>query len=184
MSSKLKPEASASRTKMDVFDKAAGYLAFQPRTEAEIRAYLKKKEYSPSEIDDGIAKLLEYQYLDDTAYACSFIRQAAAKGWGRRKMEQELMGKGVSRTHIEAAWARLEDESGESEESSCNGVSNLFDEKKRALEIGVKMTRQQLEAGKNLDEKFLARVGRRLSGQGYSSDVIYFVVNKLRGLKR
>ncbi len=177
MNSKQKQESAGSRPKMDAFDKAAGYLALQPRTEAEIRAYLKKKEYSPSEIDDGVAKLLEYQYLDDTAYACSFIRQAAAKGWGRRKMEQELAGKGVSRSDIEAAWVRLEEASGDD-------TSRLFDEKKRALEIGVKMTRQQLEAGKDLDEKFLARVGRRLSGQGYSADVIYFVMNKLRGLKR
>ena len=37
---------------------------------------------------------------------------------------------------------------------------------------------------KELDEKFLARVGRRLAGQGYTADVIYFAVNKLRGLKR
>ena len=47
-----------------------------------------------------------------------------------------------------------------------------------------KMTKQQLTDGKELDEKFLARVGRRLSGQGFSADTVYFVVNKLRGLKR
>ena len=62
--------------------------------------------------------------------------------------------------------------------------ARLFDEKKRALEIGAKMTRQHLSDGKELDEKFFARVGRRLAGQGYSADTVYFVVNKLRGLKR
>lgn len=164
-------------SKMDAFDRAAGYLAVQPRTRAEIRAYLKKKEYSPLEIDEAMERLQEYNYADDAAYAESFIRQSAARGWGRRKMEQELTKRGVSREDMEAAWNALEDQGGED-------AAALFDEKKRALETGVKMTKQQLTEGKELDEKFLARVGRRLSGQGFRADTVYFVVNKLRGLKR
>ena len=166
-------------SKMDAFDRAAGYLAIQPRTEKEIREYLKKKEYSQQEIDEAAEKLQEYRYLDDIAYGISFIRQAAGKGWGRRKIDRSLMEKGVSRSDCEAAWDQLaEDAEGGME------AANLFDEKKRALEIAVKMTRQHLAEGKELDEKFLARVGRRLAGQGYSADTVYFVVNKLRGLKR
>lgn len=164
-------------SKMDAFDRAAGYLALQPRTAAEIRNYLKKKEYSESEIDDAIVKLQEYRYLDDAAYAASYIRQAAARGKGRRKIEQELAAKGVSSADLEDAWIFLEEEGGEE-------AASIFDEKKRALEIGVKMTRQQLQDGKELDEKFLARVGRRLSGQGYSADVVYFVLGKLRGIRK
>ena len=166
-------------SKMDAFDRAAGYLAIQPRTEKEIREYLKKKEYSQQEIDEAAEKLQEYRYLDDVAYGISFIRQAAGKGWGRNKIDRSLMEKGVSRSDCEAAWDQLaEDAEGGME------AAKLFDEKKRALEIAVKMTRQHLAEGKELDEKFLARVGRRLAGQGYSADTVYFVVNKLRGLKR
>ena len=164
---------------MDAFDKAAGYLAVLPRTEKEIREYLKKKEYSQQEIDEAAEKLQEYRYLDDVAYGISFIRQAAGKGWGRGKIDRSLMEKGVSRSDCEAAWDQLaEDAEGGME------AAKLFDEKKRALEIAVKMSRQHLTEGKELDEKFLARVGRRLAGQGYSADTVYFVVNKLRGLKR
>ena len=166
-------------SKMEAFDRAAGYLAMQPRTEKEIRDYLKKKEYSPSEIDDAVGKLREYQYLDDVAYGVSFIRQAAGKGWGRSKIDRSLLEKGVSRSDCEAAWNQLAEDA----EGGMEAV-NLFDEKKRALEIAVKMTRQHLAEGKELDEKFLARMGRRLAGQGYSADTVYFVVNKLRGLKR
>lgn len=166
-------------TKYDGFDKAAAWLALQPRTEEEVRLYLKRKEYSESEIDDAIEKLREYRYVDDCAYAQTYIRQAAVKGKGRKKIDQELAGKGISREIQEEAWYALEEEG-----ASDPGTARLFDEKKRALEIGVKMTRQHLTEGKELDEKFFARVGRRLSGQGYSTDVIYFVMNKLRGLKR
>ena len=154
-------------SKMEAFDRAAGYLAMQPRTEKEIRDYLKKKEYSPSEKDDAVGKLREYQYLDDVAYGVSFIRQAAGKGWGRSKIDRSLMEKGVSRSDCEAAWNQLAEDA----EGGMEAV-NLFDEKKRALEIAVKMTRQHLAEGKELDEKFLARVGRRLAGQGYSADTV------------
>ena len=166
-------------SKMDAFDRAAGYLAVMPRTEKEIREYLKKKEYSQQEIDEAAEKLQEYRYLDDVAYGVSFIRQAAAKGWGRSKIDRSLMDKGVSRSDCEAAWDQLAEDA-----DGGTDAAKLFDEKKRALEIAVKMTRQHLGEGKELDEKFLARVGRRLAGQGYSADTVYFVMNKLRGLKR
>jgi regulatory protein len=162
---------------MDAFDKAVSYLSLQPRTVKEIREYLKKKEYSISEIDDAIEKLREYRYLDDVVYGVSFIRQAAGKGWGKNKIDRSLMEKGVSCTDVETAWTQLE-------ENSQAEDANLFNEKKRALEIAVKITRQHLADGKELDEKFFARVGRRLAGQGYSADTVYFVLNKLRGLKR
>lgn len=165
---------------MDAFDRAVGYLAMQSRTEKEIRDYLKKKEYSLSQIDDAIVKLQEYQYLDDVAYGISFIRQGAERGWGKNKIDQKLMEKGVSRGDCQDAWAELEDREADGGEDSAS----LFDEKKRALEIGAKMTRQHLAEGKELDEKFFARVGRRLAGQGYRADTVYFVMNKLRGLKR
>ena len=176
MSSDVRPAAGR---KMDAFDKAAGYLAYQPRTEKEIREYLKKKEYCTSEIDDAAEKLREYRYLDDVAYGVTFIRQAAAKGWGRNKIDRSLTEKGVSRSDCEAAWNQLADEAEDEP-----GTARLFDEKKRALEIAAKMTRQHLGEGKELDEKFLARVGRRLAGQGYGADTVYFALNKLRGLKR
>ena len=185
MSSDARPAADR---KMDAFDRAAGYLAYQPRTEKEIREYLKKKEYSQSQIDDAAEKLREYRYLDDVAYGVTFIRQAAGKGWGRMKIDRSMAEKGVSRSDCEAAWNQLADEAADEAAGGPGAMdgsaANLFDEKKRALEIAAKMTRQHLGEGKELDEKFLARVGRRLAGQGYGADTVYFVMNKLRGLKR
>ena len=163
-------------SKIDAFDQAASYLTLKPRTEMEIRNYLKKKEYSLSEIDDGIEKLREYGYLNDVSYSCSFIRQAAERGWGRRKMEQVLTERGVNRSDIDTAWLQLEEDDDEH--------ADLLDEKKRALEIGVKMARQQFMEGKELDERFLNRVGRRLAGKGFAADSAYFVVKKLRGIKK
>lgn len=167
------------RPKSDAFERAAGYLSLQMRTEREIRRYLKQKGYEPEEIEDAVKKLLEYQYLDDSAYVRSYICQAASRGKGRKKIEQELQARGVCSKVIADGWKTLEQEK---ETGSAGNV--LLDEKKRALQTAVKMARQQLDSGKTLDEKFLSRVGRRLSGLGYSADVIYFVIGKLRGIRR
>ena len=48
------------------------------------------------------------------------------------------------------------------------------------MEIGEKLAMQQRENGKDRDEKFFARVGRRLAGLGYDSGTIYSVLGKLR----
>lgn len=187
LSTGKKTEGQASH-KADAFDRAAAWLAIRPRTEWEVRKYLKQKEYSQSEIDDAIKKLLEYRYVDDRQYCQSYIRMAAAKGKGRRRMENDLAARGIGRSVIEDAFSWIE-ESGEIKGEELNDHNARpdavpLDEKKRALTVAVKMTRQQLESGKSLDEKYFARVARRLAGLGYTTDVIYFVIGKLRGIKR
>ncbi|MGN0715636.1 MAG: regulatory protein RecX [Anaerovoracaceae bacterium] len=164
MSIEEKKQSSPKTHRVNAFDKAAAYLAAQPRTQWEVRKYLKQKEYDPSEIDDAVEQLLEYGYLDDLEYCRSYIRVAAEKGKGQKKIRQELEARGIGRETMEEAFPEL-------------------DEKKRALEVAVKMARQQLSEGKALDEKFLARAARRLAGLGYTTDVIYFVIGKLRGIK-
>lgn len=180
LSTGKKTEGQASH-KADAFDRAAAWLAARPRTEWEVRKYLKQKEYSQSEIDDAIKKLLEYRYVDDRQYCQSYIRMAAAKGKGRRRMENDLAARGVSRGIIENAFCKIEEE--ERNDRDAGSDAAPLDEKKRALTVAVKMTRAQLESGKPLDEKYYAKVARRLAGLGYTTDVIYFVIGKLRGIK-
>lgn len=159
--------------RMGTFDKASNYLLRQPRTAMEIRKYLEKHEYSKSEIDDAVTKLIEYNYIDDVNYAKIYIKQAASRGKGKMKINQELTTRGVSRQNVNIAWDSIETEFEDE-------TAPILDEKARALEIGLKMRKQQLSEDKPVDEKFCAKVGRRLAGKGYSADVIYFVLGKLR----
>lgn len=160
-------------SRLDAFDQAVSYLALRPRTKKELGAYLKKKEYTMDEIVVAMDKLIEYRYVDDQEYAKTYIRVAMEKAHGRNKIDRKLMEKGVERAIIEAAWFELEEEPG-----------GRIDEKKRALELAVKMTKQHLGEGKELDEKFFAKVGRRLASQGYGADSVYFVLGKLRGIRK
>ena len=56
----------------------------------------------------------------------------------------------------------------------------VISDRDAALEMGLKMARQQEASGKDFDQKFLARVGRRLAGLGYDSSTCYYVMNKVK----
>lgn len=152
------------------FELGLKYLSLGMKTEGQVRQYLKKKECAEQDIEEAIESLKDYRYLDDNSYCKAYFRMAAGKGKGRRRIEQELGQKGVKREIIMQAFDELDD----SEEMVVN-------EKDRAVQVGEKMLRQHLENGKEVDQKFLAKVGRRLAGLGYSADTVYFVLGKLKG---
>lgn len=162
-------------TKPRAIDKAATWLHYGMRTEKEIRRYLFTHAYEDAEIEEAVAQLKAYDYLNDVRYAQSYFRVAAAKGKSRRRIETELQEKGIDReTFAVAIDALLAEET----EEAADGV--LGSERARALQVGMAMTRRQLADGKAVDQRFQARVGRRLSGLGYSTEMIYWVLDQLR----
>lgn len=75
-------------------------LEYAGRTEQEMRWKLAEREYSPDEIEKTIVFLLEYHYLDDEAYARSYISSRSLRKSSRR-IRTELEQKGVARDVIE-----------------------------------------------------------------------------------
>lgn len=55
-------------------------------------------------------------------------------------------------------------------------VRETLTEKERAMALGKKMVNEQRASGKPLDRAFCAKVGRRLTSQGYGGDTIYSVI--------
>ena len=53
-----------------------------------------------------------------------------------------------------------------------------------AGQVAVKMAKAQIASGRALDEKFLAKVGRRLAGLGYESGMVYEVLGRLRRVEK
>lgn len=75
---------------------AVNYLSYQLRTQKEIKDYLYKKEYHRDAVDDVIQRLEKLHYLDDAAYATSFINtQLRTTANGPKIIEQKLLKKGV-----------------------------------------------------------------------------------------
>ncbi|WP_338232171.1 recombination regulator RecX [Companilactobacillus muriivasis] len=81
---------------------ALNYLSYQLRTKKEIKDYLYKKEYHRDAVDEVIGRLEKLHYLDDAAYAKSFIsNQLRTTSNGPKIIEQKMAQKGVPNNIIQ-----------------------------------------------------------------------------------
>ena len=82
--------------------RALHLLEQMDRTEQQLREKLLASEYPQSCIDDAIAYVKSFHYLDDERYAENFTRYKK-EGMSRQQIKQKLMLKGVSRDIVENA---------------------------------------------------------------------------------
>lgn len=155
---------------------ALKYVSMQFKTEGQVADYLKRKSFSQEKIDGAMDFLREYKYVDDWEYCRAYFREGCRKGKGRRRIEQELANKKVSKNVIRES---LDNYITEGNPDYVNILEEVGNEKDRATEIGRKMLKQQLSAGKEADKNFIAKVGRRLMTLGYDSQVLYSVIGTL-----
>ncbi len=133
--------------KMTALDKALNYISLSMKTERQIRDFLKKKGYLPDVCAYVTEKMRSYGYLDDTAYAVSYV-ESAGKKKGRRLIQMELKQKGISEQAIEAALQTLTGE-GES----------------------AQKTLEKYLRGKTVDKNTLYKAYSYLISKGYEYDV-------------
>lgn len=87
---------------------ALDYLTYGARTAYEVRRKLRQKGFEPHAVDDGIAHLEGYGYLDDEAYARAFARgRFTGRGYGPQRLRADLQKRGVAKETIEAVLAEL-----------------------------------------------------------------------------
>lgn len=154
-----KKENKPKKTAMEV---AAQYLANRMRTIAEMRQHLKDKEFSEAEIDETVNDLIGLRYLDDYAYAMRYYEYNTAKHRGSKRAMRELEEKGIDKETIKFA---LEDYIYETK----------VDEFKMALEIAAKEAEE-----KEIDDKLIAKVARKLDSRGYAQSDIIKVMSEMR----
>lgn len=96
------------------YNRALGIIARRPRSEWEVRDYLKRKEYEPELIDSLIQRLYEAKWLDDTDFAKRWVEnRRLLKATSKRRLSQELKAKRVSDDIIQGVL--LDDETDELE---------------------------------------------------------------------
>jgi regulatory protein len=158
-----------SKKQSDPLDEAALHeyavksLGRRMRSVSELRrlmqAKVEREESGAAKIDRVIARLKEYGYLDDTAFAENYtqLRQQNEK-FGQRRVRQELGRKGIAQQTIsdtiESKYAEVSEEA---------------------------LARQHLERKrirKPENEKETARVMRRLVTAGFSAGVIYKILRQ------
>lgn len=81
--------------------KAEELLNRRDYSSSELAAKLREAGYHPSVADEVVARFVEVGLLDDRRFAELFARSKAAVGWGRIKIERELVRRGVDATQLE-----------------------------------------------------------------------------------
>jgi regulatory protein len=146
-----------------LFNYATLALGRQMRTEADLRRLMKQRvepgERGDAVVETVVARLHEYGYLDDAAFAETYarLRQENEK-LGVHRVRQDLQQKGVNKELIAET---LEARYGQTNEEA--------------------LARQHLERKrirKPENEKETARVMRRLVTAGFSTGVIYKILRQ------
>jgi regulatory protein len=133
------------------------------RTEAELRRLMRTRvepgERGEAIINTVVARLKEYGYLDDAAFAETYarLRQENEK-LGQRSVRQKLAQKGVAAQVVNAA---------------VEGRYQGTDEEALARQH---LERKRIRKPEN--EKETARVMRRLVAAGFSTSVIYKILRQ------
>lgn len=138
---------SARRTGLK--EKTINLLARKQMSRRELERKLGEWEASEEECAAICDRMEELGFLDDGEYAARLVRHYSAKGYGERKLRDELYRRGIPREFWEEALAQAED--------SAQAI-DAFVEKKLA--------------GKTVDQKELKKVSDALARRGYSwSDI-------------
>ena len=130
-------------------EKTINLLARKPMSRRELERKLGEWEASEEETAAICDRMEELGFLNDGEYAARLVRHYSAKGYGERKLRDELYRRGIPREFWEEALARVEDSA---------GAIDAFIEKKLA--------------GKTVNQKELKKVSDALARRGFSwSDI-------------
>jgi regulatory protein len=149
-----------------LFDYAVGVLARKMRTVRDLRRLMRNRaeegEAGERAMDAVCVRLKDLGYLSDTRFAADYTRlRKENEKFGRRRVQQDLMQKGVHKELIATTLATAYDE---------------VDEVGLAREY-VARKRMKKPAGVNA-QKETARVMGRLMRAGFSSSAIYKVLRE------
>lgn len=83
--------------------KAFALLTMRNRSTEAMRSALLRSGFDEAAVSRVLQSLSESGYLNDRMYAETLIRQRDAHGFGRRRIMQDLLSKGIDRKTAEAA---------------------------------------------------------------------------------
>lgn len=142
-----------------LFDKTLRLISFRPRSEKEIRSYLKRKKTRPKIVDELVKKLKKLKQIDDREFAQWWIEQRSTfRPRGRFGLMMELRQKGVDKEIIEKMIGQLNE-----------------------LPLATKIAQKKLRTYKNLPrEEFYQKMSAYLARRGFSWETIKKVVKKIQ----
>ncbi len=138
---------------------ALHFIAYKPRTAAELRKRLTDDGLSEDAIEHTISRLKETGLINDGQYARDWVdHRQAFHPRSTRMIDYELRHKGVAKTDIDAALATAGDDD----------------------QMAYQLASQKIDRYKNLEmPEFRNKLGGYLARRGFSFEVIARVVNRI-----
>lgn len=121
--------------------RAMNLLESRDYTSGQLREKLRQGDYPSACIDEAIAYVESYGYVDDLRYARDFITYHL-ENKSRARMEQDLMRKGIGRDTICAAFEELE-QTGTSQDETAM-IMRLLEKKKYDTRTATKQDKQRM----------------------------------------
>lgn len=155
---------------------AYAYLASRMRTVAETERHLKEKGFGPEEIEAAVNELTELRYLDDQQYAAGYFEYNREKRRGTLRAARELAEKGVDPETIRNAREDF---------IFSNGIDEFEDALEAAKREVALKSKGPGDEGKAdfriTDDRTAASLARKLETRGFGRDIIFRVLDRLRG---
>ena len=103
------PEMSPERKRAKTMERATRLLAARPRSVGELRARLLEKDWTDAAtVDEVLARMSEYGYLDDAKFAQNYAAyQVRQKPTGRMRLKRELAQRKIAPETVETALDEL-----------------------------------------------------------------------------
>ena len=134
--------------KQVAYNKALKLISVRYKTQREVEKYLYEKGYLAQVVYYVVSKLNEYHYIDDQRFVNSYI--ASHKNiYGKLKLKQQLMQKGISEKLVDEA---LEDEEFEQSEQISKLAEKYMKNKEDSKENYIKLFRYLMGKGFEYEE--------------------------------
>ena len=139
------------------------YLALRPRSRAEIEAKLRDKEFADVVVERVLSDLSRLGYVNDRQFAHQWASgRVRLRGFGRRRIEQELKHTGVDPDVIREVFAEIF-----SDQAEFETAKNVAERKLSSMKLLDRETRRRRLVG------FLER-------KGFSFEIIRMVLRDMR----
>lgn len=123
--------------------RAMNLLQSRDYTESGLREKLQGGDYPENCIEEALAYVKSYGYVDDRRYAKDFIAYNLDRK-SRTRIEQDLMRKGITKDIVRAVFEELEEEGTRQDEEAM--IRSLLEKKKYDPKTAARQDKQRMYA--------------------------------------
>lgn len=121
-------------------DRALRFIDYRPRSSGETRSRMRRWGYSADDIDQVVEHLQSVGLIDDVTFARVFMDEMVRKGFGCRRVSDELYKKRLAREVIEEVMSGypIQDEVERARDAAALRMSRLTGDEPAARRIKIK----------------------------------------------